>query len=543
MHYKGFKLRGKHAKVKCSKCHKSDGSFTLFKKRKPRILYKPIPNNTCNAKGCHSSASVTGKTHGAQFNGRKCEECHVEKSWKPSTFDHNDQNYVGFKLIGKHARLACANCHTKSKSGKVLYKPIEHKTCNGSGCHDLPERGAIHIGQFKEKDCADCHTEKSWKPTLFTHTSKEYDGYKLLGKHAKVKCGKCHKPGGKTARYQKTDHKVVHYEPIATGTCSGKGCHDNRPHNGIFKPKDCDECHVVTGFDDMKTNFDHTLDTRFPLTGKHITAKCTNCHKKSGGKPTWKPTDEDCVSCHKKDDKHKGNLGEGCDDCHHTSSWNPKVVAHQATGFPLKETHAQLLCSDCHTRGKGDYSGLSPDCQQCHTDPHLNQMGRLCNDCHTMRNWEPMKFKHSMTGFRLEGSHRFVTCDTCHVNRIYRTISSDCYSCHQKDFFRGAVFHTPGKTNCLECHNVYAFTPAKKFVHRSMTFTGTHAAIKNECTKCHIKTSAGYTPKFPGATTEQNCFSCHSADYARRHRNCPITCTLCHNTTAFQGAVKKVPCD
>jgi hypothetical protein len=304
-----------------------------------------------------------------------------------------------------------------------------------------------------------------WKPVTFTHDAPAYKGFKLDGKHKEVKCEKCHKPDpSKEVVYGGKSIPAALFKPIATDRCDTAQCHED-PHKKLFAPKRCDQCHVVSDWKNMTALFDHSLGTKYPLTGKHKAAKCANCHKNK----VWKPLAIDCNSCHAKDDKHKGKLGVTCDECHATASWSPKPVAHERTGFPLTETHKQLICADCHTKGKGDFSGLSPDCQQCHSDPHLNQMGRLCNDCHNMRSWEPTKFRHSMTGFRLEGGHRYVECVRCHLGRIYRVVPSDCYFCHATDFRKPsatsfhAVFNKSMDTSCVRCHTQHTWSlPRRK---------------------------------------------------------------------------------
>ncbi len=60
--------------------------------------------------------------------------------------------------------------------------------------------------------------------------------------------------------------------------------------------------------------FDHNK-TAFPLTGKHKTVACENCHK-----TTLKDTPHQCIDCHKKDDVHRGRRPK-CENCHVTTNW------------------------------------------------------------------------------------------------------------------------------------------------------------------------------------------------------------------------------
>jgi hypothetical protein len=532
-----WRLKGKHADVKCASCHPPTGKVASYKQGTPIVRYDGIDTAACAAPGCHAPATKSGMTHGAQFVGEKCERCHAEQGWKPTTFRHDDQGYGGFKLKGKHAEVKCDGCHTEGADGRATYRPIDSKRCANAGCHDNVERGAVHGRQFADRDCASCHTEQGWKPTLFKH---EEARYKLHGKHVQVKCEKCHKPNpsGAVAVYDGKAHPETVYKPIDTASCSSSGCHKDA-HGGLLKGKECAECHVVDDWKKMDGgSFDHTEDTHYALVGKHRTTDCVKCHVKGeDGKARWKPVAMDCYGCHKKDDKHKGAYGEKCFECHSVGDWNPIPAAHDQTAFPLTGTHKQLVCVDCHTKGNGDFSGLSPDCQQCHSDPHMNQMGRFCSDCHTMINWEPTRFNHSLTGFRLEGGHRFAACRSCHEGRFYRTRDSQCLTCHVPDFIRGTPFHVTGAVDCERCHTVYNWAPAREYAHRVMTFTGAHAVIKRDCANCHVAYgSFNYGQKFPGASSEQDCYTCHATDYARIHPSgWSTTCVTCHGTTTWSA--------
>lgn len=511
--YAGFKLLGKHAQTACGKCHAPDPVTKV-------ALFKPIQTTTCDGSHCHD-VKERGNIHGPQqFNRRGCQECHNENGWKPTLFKHDS---IGFKLLGKHAQTACDKCHTADPFTKVVkYRPIVTVSCDWGGCHDTKERGNIHGKQFKGQKCEDCHNEKGWKPTLFKHDTI---AFKLLGKHAQTACEKCHKP---------SDKKVVLFKPIKYGSCSSAECHKN-PHQEQFGGKKCEQCHDETDW--KKLSLDHNKQTRFPLEGKHSPVKCEKCHPNK----VWRPLEMECLSCHKKDDDkaHKGKMGEKCEQCHNAETWEPNGFFHDVTGFKLDGGHAQITCGKCHKK-KGEFSGLGPQCTKCHTDPHFNQFGSAkCGDCHTAKNWYPQLFNHSMTGFRLEGGHRVVSCDRCHKNRTYRNTPYQCISCHQADFTSPAAapFHGGAGTDCTMCHRVYTWLGAS-FTHKTMTFTGFHSTIASTCTNCHTS-GANYPLKWPGVTNESQCGTCHAT---QAHGTCPTNCSLCHTTTTFAGAQNIVPC-
>lgn len=517
-----YPLEAKHAAVPCAGCHQGA----------KRGEYKVAKYDTCGAAGCHDTKK-RGHIHGNQFAGRRCEECHSVKGWKPALFRHDSPAYKGYKLEGKHSGVECGKCHATSLLGEVRWRPLKSDTCDASGCHDTKPRGYIHGAQFKGQRCDSCHEVKGWKPALFRHDGAEYKGYKLRGKHAQVACDKCHKPG---------PAGEVKYKPVETKSCDTSGCHAD-PHRAQFRGKACDSCHVEEDW--KKLTFDHASGSRFALRGKHSTAACDKCHLNK----LWKPLATECKDCHQKDDKHKGAFGQRCGECHGEDTWKTKKFIHRLTGFKLDGAHAGRVCSDCHTAP--GYAAASPACGSCHTDAHLNQFGEKCEDCHNAFSWEPVKFNHSLTGFRLEGAHRATPCRDCHTDRFYRGAPTDCYACHSADFFSPAAsaFHSPLNTNCADCHKVYSWTPAAGHKHTSMTFTGAHRAVEGDCAKCHTGGSSQLL--FPGADTEGDCEFCHMADYAKEHANgrpagvpaCPQTCSLCHNTGDFDNAKEIIRCD
>ncbi|MDH4183160.1 MAG: hypothetical protein OEV92_02975 [Nitrospinota bacterium] len=514
-----YPLEGKHLKVECAKCHP----------RAKDKIYAIERFDRCSSSGCHD-VRARGDVHGAQFRGSDCKDCHTLKGWEPPTFLHSAPEYKGYKLEGKHGGLACAKCHAKDIFGIVLYKPIRYDTCMGPGCHDTSDRGAIHGKQFQGSDCNLCHNMDGWKPPIFSHDSPSYSGYKLFGKHRQVKCEECHK---------KSFFGVVHYKPIAGEKCDS--CHKD-PHRGQFGSTACSDCH--TEDDWKKLRFDHNRNSRFALYGKHDGLACAKCHEKETllGKATvWKPLDRECYACHADKDKHKGAFGKNCDQCHNEKTWKTDRFAHELTGFRLEYAHLRLKCGDCHNK-KDNFAGLGQDCANCHTDPHFNQFGSFCGDCHNARDWEPRKFNHAFTGFRLEGAHRVLECKTCHANRLYRNVRSDCLSCHRDAFFspNAAAIHSPSNTECQTCHMPYSWLPASGHMHQFMTFTGAHAGAQGNCDACH---TGNYQLKWPGAKTEQDCEFCHMSDYRKEHRNCPTTCGMCHNTSSFDHGRETIKCD
>ncbi|HXC32450.1 MAG TPA: cytochrome c3 family protein [Verrucomicrobiae bacterium] len=124
-----FALVGAHRAVPCGECHK-----TLPDSHE--IQFKGTPKN-CEA--CHTDS------HGGQFAAKdgtsKCGDCHVDRRWAPSTFDHDKRTQ--FPLTGGHANVDCEKCHTLQREVQgrpvLFYKPTP-KNC--ADCHGVDSRPA-----------------------------------------------------------------------------------------------------------------------------------------------------------------------------------------------------------------------------------------------------------------------------------------------------------------------------------------------------------------------------------------------------------------
>jgi len=124
-----YPLLGMHRLVSCAQCHTT-------------LAYADAPR-TCIA--CHGHDDV----HKGGL-GKKCESCHSANGWSVWTFDHAKQ--TGFALLGAHAKIDCAACHSEPP-GQVKMS----RQC--ISCHRKDDR---HLGQYGEQ-CERCHGNYSWK--------------------------------------------------------------------------------------------------------------------------------------------------------------------------------------------------------------------------------------------------------------------------------------------------------------------------------------------------------------------------------------------
>jgi len=252
-----------------------------------------------------------------------------------------------------------------------------------------------------------------------------------------------------------------------------------------------------------------------------------------------------CAGCH--EDTHQGKLGRNCTDCHNEENWLPKnaIARHNQTRFPLIGAHAATGCYRCHPGAEvGNFAGIDPSCVACHSEDltrakapdHFAQgLTDNCQQCHLSVSWIPAKFDPP-GAFPLTGGHATQACTDCHQGGIYTGLSTDCVSCHQPDYqLTTNLNHAAAgfSTSCTQCHNTTTWQGAVFNHPASFPLSGGHAGPI--CTDCHQGNV------FAGLSSD--CVTCHLSDYQQTtNPNHPAagfstTCTICHNTTTWQGAV------
>ncbi len=345
--------------------------------------------------------------------------------------------------------------------------------------------------------------------------------------HAKfeAECAKCHMRFNRAAQ---SGLCMDCHKPIAADVRAGRGLH------GRQKEKTCRACHTehrgraakIAAFEEKR--FDHAA-TELPLRGAHAKVECRACHV--AGKK-FREAPQACVACHRKDDKHKGNLGPACADCHGESSWKDTHFDHSRTAFPLTGKHVQAACKDCHAGER--FKGTPKDCYGCHradddAKGHHGRFGQKCAECHSDRAWKPATFDHDRdTKYPLRGKHRQIACDSCHRAPLHtEKLAQACVSCHRKD-----DTHKGGLgPKCESCHNEASWKKASFDHDKDTTFPlrGRHASAK--CESCHKEPAAKV--KLP-----KDCYGCHRADDdAKGHRGrFGEKCAACHDEKAWKPA-------
>lgn len=366
---------------------------------------------------------------------------------------------------------------------------------------------------------------------------------KVIEGHAKYEqeCNKCHTRFDKAAQ---------------TGLC--QDCHkevgqDVRTHQGFhgrMKEKECKECHTdhkgrdaqIVIFDTKK--FDHT-QADFQLNGGHLNGKvqCKDCHR---AKEKYREAPSDCNACHKKDDVHKGKLGEKCASCHSEKSWKETKFDHGKTHFPLVGgKHDEVKCKECHLdRG---YKNAPLECNACHkkTDQekgHKGRYGAKCESCHTDKGWNRLRFDHDTdTRYVLRGKHRPAKCDSCHLpekGAIYQVkLPNKCVACHKKDDKEKG--HQGGfGEKCEDCHNEKGWKNLS-FDHDIDTkypLRDKHKSAK--CEACHKGEVPGKDFKY-NLKLEKECVACHKkTDQEKGHKGrYGNKCETCHSEKEWKTSI------
>ena len=506
-----FALTGKHEVTPCAKCHtKQTGKFPAGNGTAVRLT-----GISSECRNCHKDP------HLGQLSQR-CETCHETKSFKIEKYTHPVKKETTGFFIGKHAKIACADCHRKQtfnypagRGSAVRYAvPAE---C--TQCHEDFHKGTLG------RDCASCHDPSIWRTASRAFHKKT--AFPLEGKHLTTPCASCHLKG------------------VLKGTPTNcYDCHWIRKQDDRFKTKlgtDCATCHRPIGW--TAVTWTHAT-TGFTLETPHKTIACESCHKGL----VFKGTARDCYTCHRadyervKDPNHAAaGFPTDCTGCHKPSSptWQGATFVHST--FPLAGVHVTQPCAACHKNNV--YKGTPRDCYTCHRTDYQNSKNpphasaafpTTCDTCHKFSspNWQDAGFNHNTsTTFPLAGAHVTAKCTACHVNNVFKGTSRDCYTCHMPDYQNSKIPpHVAAgfATTCDACHKFsdLAWKPAS-FNHNTATtfpLAGTHST--QPCTSCHVNSVFKGTPR--------DCYACHKVDYQNSKNpphpasGFPTTCDTCH---------------
>lgn len=380
--FTAFPLVPPHDAQDCLLCHTTPGTIVAGPVRPEPASngslttapWVTLQRSADDCRVCH------GDPHEGQFdrsttNGvvqPSCLDCHDPLSFTPSNFDAARHAQTAFPLSTAHSDVACVQCHVSTPGMPTVFAGTP-TTC--AACHE-----DTHAGQFMAQlnnDCAICHTDARFSPSLFDDTMHAETRFPLDGGHAAVGCRICHEVENGTRQFVAT--------PMACASC-----HED-VHDGAFGGPDlpkavdgklgCARCHTTDTFESVRwTDQTHEQWTGYALVGNHAEASCNDCHKPSTPEDTWvasfakAPTD--CASCHQ--DPHAGQFEQAgisdCARCHNAEqSFTQFSFDHQTdSDFKLDETHSVLLCMECHRPEPSApiriirYRPIPHDCRDCH---------------------------------------------------------------------------------------------------------------------------------------------------------------------------------
>lgn len=501
-----FPLDGAHERASCGSCHTS-------------LEFAKAPT-TCAS--CHQDV------HKGEL-GASCSTCHNTRSFLDRATMQRTHELTRFPLRGAHAGADCTSCHVPAAAGRAQFvnTPTQCSSCHLEDYRNAaaPNHAAANIGS----DCASCHTVATWQGAGFDHSRT---AFALTGAHIAQTCADCHSDKVFTG---KSSQCVSCHQPQYDAA-------KDPPHQGF--PTECSSCHTTQTFDGA--TFDHNKDTKFALTGAHITTTCAACHADR----VYAGKSQSCVSCHQPQydatlsPRHvAAGFSTNCAECHTTATYRGAVYDHTKTRFPLTGAHNAVSCTGCHA--DQEYKGKAMTCGSCHMSdfsatkqpPHASSgFPTTCETCHSSTTtWMGGTFNHATTRFPLTGAHLATSCADCHGDGVFRGKTTACIGCHQAEY--DATDETPHRaagfsTTCESCHTTSTFAGAR-YDHNVTAFPLTGAHIARTCNDCHADRV------YDGKLT--TCVSCHLSDYtatkspSHTATGFSQTCESCHSTTDWRA--------
>ncbi len=365
-----FPLTGRHRDVACAKCHPALPAGADAAAPAPATATAVAPTGEgrrqwrgvafADCADCHRDP------HAGRLGGR-CASCHATDGWRAVSQARFDHDRTRYPLRGRHVAVPCRECHRPDRPAHGL------KFAACTDCH-----ADRHAGQFARLegggDCARCHTVEGYAPSSYTVERHAGTAYPLAGAHLAVPCVGCHarpRAGAPVSdipfRFQSTRCETCHRDP-----------HRGEAATWIAKGG-CESCHRIEAW--SAAAYDHAT-TRFPLTDRHATARCSACHLPLApdaprGAIRLRAVNTACESCHR--DPHAGQFraatggSTACERCHATANWRAGRFDHDRDAdFRIDGAHARARCAQCHPReGEGEaaftrYKPLGRECADCH---------------------------------------------------------------------------------------------------------------------------------------------------------------------------------
>jgi hypothetical protein len=115
-------------------------------------------------------------------------------------------------------------------------------------------------------------------------------------------------------------------------------------------------------------------------------------------------------------------------------------------------------------------------------------------------------FDHFTTSWPLDGAHRQVNCESCHVSGIFKGAPRECVGCHDRSGLVKATAtppnHIRSTRQCQDCHTVTSWAAVRRVDHR---------AVLGSCRSCHNSSIATGKPENHPPASNQ-CELCHRSN-------------------------------
>ena len=174
-------LTGTHLQISCESCHLDDtgGAYTTL-------------DPDCFA--CHAVDYETASLdHVENGFSTDCEACHNTLAFSAGiAFDHVVVS-GGFRLLGIHARIACASCHVVPGFESLFPGVTSDQDCIGCHQDDYDTAEPDHVGTGFPTTCIQCHNVERWEDAIFTeHDALYFPIFSGAHRNQWGSCAECH---------------------------------------------------------------------------------------------------------------------------------------------------------------------------------------------------------------------------------------------------------------------------------------------------------------------------------------------------------------
>jgi hypothetical protein len=447
----------------------------------------------------------------------------------------------------------CTKCHEQGEeiTGK---KCLE---CHAEISDGIAAKHGYHF-RTQSSTCVNCHKEHLGRDESITRFDKnnfdhQKTGYNLTGKHALLSCEACHTNGRIKNQVVAKNQKLYPHQTYLGLQQHCADCHRDRHANSLGMS--CEKCHTSDGWKPAAV-FSHAV-TKYPLSGKHETLACIQCHETLKTRDASHPllfsvkAYDDCTPCHNSPHGQKF-LKQTCRTCHSPAGWQTvSGFDHSNTLFELTGKHKTVTCEKCHAgmktktaEGKINFTTKPfKDCMPCHASPHAASFStRACSSCHTPQQWSSgseKNFDHNLTSFPLRGKHGSLKCAQCHgvgknqnFKNAFKLAKKACSDCHEDK--HNGQFLQKYANDCSRCHTEDGYSPSTFTFdqHGNSRFVLSNSHLTVLCKDCHLKRTV-WVFHFPSLT----CESCHRDWHEGRFTEFmkEKNCDACHSSVSWKS--------